>query len=94
MAVVIVSCSAAQLPLVKVGEELSDQQQQLWWLRSPFNLLIVLLPFAKPTEEQSIQFFKDRCMAATESRGQKSLYRVLDGLSGFSCVEKTLHCDC
>lgn len=85
---------AARLSLVKVGEGLSDQQQQLWCLLFPSNLLIVLLPFVKPTEEQSSQFSKYRCMAATESRGQKSLYRVLDGLSGFSCVEKTLHCDC
>lgn len=55
----------------------------------------MITPFAKPTEEQVSLFCKDSCTVATESRSQKSLYQVLDGLAGFSCeLEKTLHCDC
>lgn len=50
----------------------------------------MITSFAKPTEEQVSLLCKDSCTVPTESRSEKSLYQVLDGLAGFSCeLEKT-----
>lgn len=55
----------------------------------------MITPFAKPTEEQVSLFCKDSCTVATESRSEKSLHQVLDGLASFGWeLEKTLRCDC